>query len=117
MTPAFDEGLRALLEGHLASFPRRSVELGESRAAAVAVVVVPGEEGRAAVLLTRRAAGLRRHGRQWALPGGRLDPAGAAGGRRPRRRRSASWKRRWDSPCRRRASWAASTTIRPARVS
>ena|ERR1700710_2651760 len=74
MTPAFDEGLRALLEGHLASFPRRSVELGESRAAAVAVVVVPGEEGRAAVLLTRRAAGLRRHGGQWALPGGRLDP-------------------------------------------
>jgi mutator protein MutT len=74
MTPAFDDGLRAILEGHLASFPRRSVELGERRAAAVAVVVVPGEDGRAAVLLTRRASGLRRHGGQWALPGGRLDP-------------------------------------------
>ena len=48
--------------------------LGESRAAAVAVVVVPGEDGRAAILLTRRASGLRRHGGQWALPGGRLDP-------------------------------------------
>jgi 8-oxo-dGTP pyrophosphatase MutT (NUDIX family) len=30
--------------------------------------------GHAAVVLTRRAAGLRRHGGQWALPGGRLDP-------------------------------------------
>ncbi len=74
MTPAFDDGLRALLEGHLASFHRRSVALGERRAAAVAVVVVPDEDGRAAVLLTRRASGLRRHGGQWALPGGRLDP-------------------------------------------
>jgi mutator protein MutT len=55
------------------------VALGESRAAAVAVVVVPGEvvfgeKGDAAVLLTRRASSLRRHGGQWALPGGRLDP-------------------------------------------
>jgi mutator protein MutT len=74
MTPAFDDGLRAILEEHLAAFPRRSVALGESRAAAVAVVVVPGEDGRAAVLLTRRAASLRRHGGQWALPGGRLEP-------------------------------------------
>jgi mutator protein MutT len=74
MTPAFDDGLRALLEGHLASFHRRSVALGERRAAAVAVVVVPDEDGRAAVLLTRRASTLRRHGGQWALPGGRLDP-------------------------------------------
>jgi mutator protein MutT len=74
MIPAFDEGLRALLERNLAAFPRRSVALGESRAAAVAVVVVPGEDDRAAVLLTRRASSLRRHGGQWALPGGRLDP-------------------------------------------
>jgi 8-oxo-dGTP pyrophosphatase MutT (NUDIX family) len=79
MTTAFGDGLRAVLAGHLASFPRRSVALGESRAAAVAVVVVPGEvvlgeKGGAAVLLTRRASSLRRHGGQWALPGGRLDP-------------------------------------------
>jgi mutator protein MutT len=74
MTPGFDDGLRALLERNLAAFPRRSVALGESRAAAVAVVVVPGEDDRAAVLLTRRASSLRRHGGQWALPGGRLDP-------------------------------------------
>jgi 8-oxo-dGTP pyrophosphatase MutT (NUDIX family) len=44
------------------------------RPAAVAVVVQPDPSGEAAVLLTRRAAGLRRHGGQWALPGGRLDP-------------------------------------------
>src|SRR4029077_10358444 len=74
MMPGFDDGLRALLERNLAAFPRRSVALGESRAAAVAVVVVPGEDGRAAVLLTRRASGLRRHGGQGGPPGGRLDP-------------------------------------------
>jgi mutator protein MutT len=74
MVPVFGDGLRAILEGHLASFSPRNVTLGESRAAAVAVVVVPGKDGRAAVLLTRRASTLRRHGGQWALPGGRLDP-------------------------------------------
>jgi mutator protein MutT len=74
MTLEFEDGLRATLESHLTRFDRRSVPLGESRPAAVAVVVVPGEDGSVAVLLTRRAAGLRRHGGQWALPGGRLDP-------------------------------------------
>ena len=48
--------------------------MGERRHAAVAVVVMPGDGGGAAVLLTLRASGLRRHGGQWALPGGRLDP-------------------------------------------
>jgi len=74
MTTDFGDGLRATMERNLGRFARRSVPLAESRAAAVAVVVVPGEAGSAAVLLTRRAAGLRRHGGQWALPGGRLDP-------------------------------------------
>jgi mutator protein MutT len=50
------------------------VPLGDRRPAAVAVVVVPDETGKAAVVLTLRASGLRRHGGQWALPGGRLDP-------------------------------------------
>lgn len=48
--------------------------MGDRRPAAVAVVVVPDAEGQAAVVLTLRASGLRRHGGQWALPGGRLDP-------------------------------------------
>ena len=34
---------------------------------------VSGTAGGPAVLLTRRAAGLRAHGGQWALPGGRID--------------------------------------------
>src|SRR5436309_15652566 len=73
-SPLFAAPLRETLAGHLARFERRSVPLGDRRPAAVAVVVVPDEDGRAAVLLTRRASGLRRHGGQWALPGGRLDP-------------------------------------------
>jgi 8-oxo-dGTP pyrophosphatase MutT (NUDIX family) len=39
----------------------------------VAVVLMPDDAGRACFLITRRAAGLRAHARQWALPGGRLD--------------------------------------------
>lgn len=35
---------------------------------------VAGTAGGAAVLLTRRAATLRAHAGQWALPGGRVDP-------------------------------------------
>ena len=35
---------------------------------------MPDGEGRPCFVLTRRAAKLRRHGGQWALPGGRLDP-------------------------------------------
>ena len=70
----FTDSLRDTLAGHLARFERRSVPVGERRPAAVAVVVVPDEAGEAAVVLTLRASGLRRHGGQWALPGGRLDP-------------------------------------------
>ena len=44
------------------------------RAAAVAVVLLPDDEGRACLLLTRRVPKLRAHGGQWALPGGRVDP-------------------------------------------
>ena len=73
-SPRFTATLRETLVAHLALFERRSVPVGERRPAAVAVVVVPDGEGRAAVLLTLRASGLRRHGGQWALPGGRLDP-------------------------------------------
>jgi 8-oxo-dGTP pyrophosphatase MutT (NUDIX family) len=43
--------------------------------AAVAVVLTPAgaAESETTLLLTRRAAGLRAHGGQWALPGGRCD--------------------------------------------
>ncbi len=36
-------------------------------------MLLPDDDGRPCFLLTRRAAGLRAHARQWALPGGRLD--------------------------------------------
>jgi 8-oxo-dGTP pyrophosphatase MutT (NUDIX family) len=36
-------------------------------------LLLPDEGGRACFLITRRAATLRRHTGQWALPGGRVD--------------------------------------------
>jgi mutator protein MutT len=57
----------------LAGFARVSIELGDRRAAAVAVAVVE-RDGVVGVPLTRRASGLRAHPGQWALPGGRIDP-------------------------------------------
>jgi 8-oxo-dGTP pyrophosphatase MutT (NUDIX family) len=41
--------------------------------AAVAIVLTGEDSGSTALLLTRRAAGLRSHRAQWALPGGRCD--------------------------------------------
>lgn len=58
------------------AFPRRVYEGPELKPAAVAITVVGAQDGsgQAAFLLTRRATGLRAHGGQWALPGGRCDP-------------------------------------------
>ena len=50
------------------------------RAAAVAVVLLPDDEGRACLLLTKRVPKLRAHGGQWALPGGRVDAGETAEG-------------------------------------
>ena len=44
----------------------------------MALVLLPDDEGRACFVLTRRADRLRAHARQWALPGGRLDPGETA---------------------------------------
>jgi len=68
-----DDALRARLRSNLAAFERRPAAAEGLHAAAVAIVLVPDEAGRAAFLLTRRAPRLRSHGGQWALPGGRLD--------------------------------------------
>jgi 8-oxo-dGTP pyrophosphatase MutT (NUDIX family) len=46
----------------------------------VAVVLLADDDGRACFLLTRRAATLRAHARQWALPGGRIDAGESAEG-------------------------------------
>jgi 8-oxo-dGTP pyrophosphatase MutT (NUDIX family) len=69
----FDAALRARARLHLAGFERRGDSSDGLRPAAVAVVLMPDDAGRACFLITRRAAGLRAHARQWALPGGRLD--------------------------------------------
>jgi len=77
----FDDSLREALRSHLESFERRALPLEGRRAAAVAVVAVPDapeEANEAVVILTVRAAGLRRHGGQWALPGGRREPGETA---------------------------------------
>jgi 8-oxo-dGTP pyrophosphatase MutT (NUDIX family) len=74
----FDEALGARARNHLRAFERRSVAAEGRRPAAVAVVLLAGLDGRASFLLTRRAAGLRAHSGQWALPGGRVDPGESA---------------------------------------
>lgn len=66
--------------GHLAAFERRAAAVNEHRPAAVAAVLLPDADGRACLLLTRRAATLRSHTRQWALPGGRIDTGETAVG-------------------------------------
>lgn len=60
----------------LAGFDRVPAERPELKVSAVAVTLV--DDG-AAFLLTRRAATLRGHAGQWALPGGRAEPGESPG--------------------------------------
>jgi 8-oxo-dGTP pyrophosphatase MutT (NUDIX family) len=68
---------RAAAARRLAGFPRIAAERPELKQAAVAVCVTL-HEGQPCLLLTRRAARLRGHAGQWALPGGRRDPGETA---------------------------------------
>lgn len=68
---------RRLLATRLAGFPRSAADRPDLKQAAVAVVVTE-HEGRPALVVTRRAARLRAHGGQWALPGGRRDDGESA---------------------------------------
>ena len=70
--------LRQRIERHLADFERRTIPLEGRLHAAVGLTLLADEEGRPSFVLTRRAAGLRRHAGQWALPGGRIDPGETA---------------------------------------
>jgi 8-oxo-dGTP pyrophosphatase MutT (NUDIX family) len=76
----FDEPLRRRAVTNLTALERRAADLDGRRPAAVAAVLLPDDEGRACLLLTKRAATLRSHTRQWALPGGRMDPGETAEG-------------------------------------
>lgn len=68
-----DHDLRARLRRHLGAHARLDIRQPGLRHAAVAVAVADDGAGRACYLLTRRAATLRAHPGQWALPGGRVD--------------------------------------------
>ncbi|MFC3612621.1 NUDIX hydrolase [Lutimaribacter marinistellae] len=70
-----DDILCHSIRTRLNGFSRIPPPEGEWRQAAVAVVVAGSPEtGEASVIVTLRPSGLNRHGGQYALPGGRLDP-------------------------------------------
>jgi 8-oxo-dGTP pyrophosphatase MutT (NUDIX family) len=76
MSHAFDDTTRRNIAARCAAFTRMSpAEAGPGlKRAAVALALTAIEGGKeTALLLTRRAAGLRAHRAQWALPGGRCD--------------------------------------------
>lgn len=68
---------RATVADRVARFPRRAANRPDLKQAAVAVCVTE-DAGTRSLLVTRRAARLRAHAGQWALPGGRLDAGESA---------------------------------------
>ena len=76
MTRAFDDTTRRNIAELCAAFtrepPREPAPTLKRAAVAIALTEDDGGEG-TAFLLTRRAASLRAHSAQWALPGGRCD--------------------------------------------
>jgi 8-oxo-dGTP pyrophosphatase MutT (NUDIX family) len=76
MTRVFDDTTRRKIAELCAGFARVTEDKVPSlKRAAVAIALTESDRGNGtAFLLTRRAAGLRSHSAQWALPGGRCDP-------------------------------------------
>jgi mutator protein MutT len=72
----FDPAFRAELAARCEAFPRLAHEGDALKPAAVAIALTEADDGsgETAFLLTRRAARMRAHAGQWALPGGRCDP-------------------------------------------
>jgi len=77
-TERFGAALREHARANLAAFERRVHVANGRRPAAVALALLPDEQGRACFILTRRASTLNAHAGQWALPGGRIDPGESA---------------------------------------
>jgi mutator protein MutT len=76
MHRSFDDTTRRNIAELCAGFRRLQPDgaLPSLKRAAVAIALTQAEQGAGtAFLLTRRAAGLRAHAAQWALPGGRCD--------------------------------------------
>ena len=69
----FDDALLTKARAIIASFERNAIAPDGRRPAAVAVVLLADGAGQACFLLTLRAASLRAHAQQWALPGGRIE--------------------------------------------
>lgn len=66
-------GDRASVAAAVAGFPRVAAERPDLKQAAVALCITL-HENTPCLLITRRAARLRDHAGQWALPGGRRNP-------------------------------------------
>ncbi len=75
MTYPFNPAFRAEIAKRCAAFTRLAHEDPALKASAVAITLVDAGDGsgETAFLLTKRAAKLRAHAGQWALPGGRRD--------------------------------------------
>lgn len=75
MTRVFDDTTRRKIADLCAGFSRTTEDAAPAlKRAAVAIALTENDRGDGtAFLLTRRAAGLRSHSAQWALPGGRCD--------------------------------------------
>lgn len=76
MSYPFSPAVREALSARCRAFPRIAHEGADLKPAAVAITLVEADDGsgQTAFLLTRRAAQMRAHAGQWALPGGRCDP-------------------------------------------
>lgn len=77
MSYPFNDACRHEIANRCAAFARlpAPTPTTELKRAAVALTLVETEDGsgETGFILTRRAAGLRSHGGQWAIPGGRCD--------------------------------------------
>jgi 8-oxo-dGTP pyrophosphatase MutT (NUDIX family) len=76
MMQPFNDVTRRNIAARCAAFARLESEATDGlKRAAVAIALVEADDacGETALLLTRRASGLRAHSSQWALPGGRCD--------------------------------------------
>lgn len=78
--------LRSSIAKNLESFDRCTMDYGSLKRAAVSLTLVDfqhrghmdglvsADAQSAAIILTRRAGGLKSHGGQWAFPGGKIEP-------------------------------------------
>jgi 8-oxo-dGTP pyrophosphatase MutT (NUDIX family) len=75
MSYPFSAAFRETMSARCADFPRIAHDGADLKRAAVALTLVAADDGsgETAFLLTRRAAEMRAHAGQWALPGGRCD--------------------------------------------